>query len=106
MSFANRDGRQPIEESVHRLSARLRRRVGRVTGHDDRAVATATAEASRADELPESADETDGGGRAERGPVVLIDLIAEARVADLVQSGMLVEAGGAAVREHQTGGRD
>ena len=46
-------------------------------------------------------DETDRRGRAERGPVVLVHLVAQAGVADVVQAHELIEAIGAAVRQDE-----
>ena len=50
------------------------------------------AETGRAEELREAADEPDGRRGAERGEVVLIDAVAQAGVADLVQAEELVQA--------------
>ena len=73
--------------------AGLRRRVADAAGDDDRAVARRRC---RSPALPrycdEAADQPNGRRRAERGQVVLIDLVAQAGVADLVQADELVEA--------------
>ena len=41
------------------------------------------------------------GGSSERGPVVVIDLVAEARVADLIEAQELIETQSAAVRHKE-----
>ena len=52
---------------------------------------------ARANPLRQAADEPDRGGRSERGPVVMVDLVAQARIADLIESQKLIEAQRAAV---------
>src|SRR5712691_12755074 len=98
MAFPNRDGGQAIQESIHRLHTRLRGGVRGAAGDDDRSTAVTDAKAGRSHELRQSADQPDGRGRAECGPVVLIHLIPESGVANLVQTEKLVEAERAAVR--------
>ena len=56
-----------------------------------------TPKPARAEQLRQAADEADGAGGAERGPVVVVHLVAQPGVADLVQAAELVERHGAAV---------
>ena len=92
MSLANRDRRQPIEKPIHDLHRGLRRRVADAASDDDRSVPIAAAEAGTSEVLREAADQANGRRRAERRQVVVIDLVAQAGVADLVQAQELVEA--------------
>src|SRR2546425_4097840 len=75
--FANRDGWQPVQETVHHLQAGLRRGIGRTAGDDDGAITVAVAEAGGAEVLREAADQPHRAGRTQRGPIVAIDAIAE-----------------------------
>src|SRR3989442_4410868 len=90
--FANRDGRQPVQKTVHHLQAGLCGRIGRTAGDDDRAITAAAADGRRADVLREAADQAHGARRAKRRPVVVIDAIAEPRIADVIETQGLIEA--------------
>ena len=96
MPLTDRDGWQAVQEPAHDLKACLRCRV-RATGDDDRPIARATRIARAANPLRQAADEPDRGGRSERRPVVMVDLVAQARIADLIESKKLIEAQRAAV---------
>ena len=58
-------------------------------------------ETGRAEPLRQAGDQAHGRGRAERRQVVLIHLVAQARVADLVEAQELIETLGAAVRHDE-----
>ena len=58
-------------------------------------------ETSTSEVLRQAADQSNRGRGSERGQVVLVDLVAEAGVADLIESEELVEAVGAAVGHQQ-----
>ena len=61
----------------------------------------ATREASGANPLRQAADETDRSGRTECRPVVVIHLVAQTRIADLIEAEELIETQRAAVRHQQ-----
>src|SRR5581483_649150 len=92
MPLANRDGRQPIEEPIHDLHRGLRCRVAHAARNDNRSVPVAAAESGASEVLREAADQANGRSRAERGQIVLIDLVAQSGIANLVQPEELVEA--------------
>ena len=100
VSLANRDGWQTIQEPAHDLKACLRRGV-RAAGDDDRPVTRSIRKASSANPLRQAADKTHRSGSSERGPVVVVDLVAQARVADLIEAQELIEAQRAAVRHQE-----
>src|SRR5258708_2980336 len=85
VAFPDGDVGQAIQVSIHRLRGRLG---GRFThaARDDHGAPAASTEPGGSDELRQPRDETDGGGRAERRAVMLIDLIAEPGVAEPVQA--------------------
>src|SRR3990170_2186533 len=85
VALTNRDGWQAVQEPAHDLKACLRCRV-RATGDDDRPIARSTRIARAANPLRQAADETNRSGRPERGPVVVVDFVAQARIADLIES--------------------
>ena len=91
MSLANRDGRESIQETTHDLKAGLRCSVG-TAGDDDRSVARAARIPGAADPLCQTADETDGSCRTERGPVVVVHLVLETGITDLIEADELIEA--------------
>ena len=72
--------------------AGLRGGIGGAARDDDGAVARCRENPARADELSEPADQADGRGGAERGQVVLVDLVAQPGVANLIQARELVQA--------------
>ena len=63
--------------------------------------AIAAAQASTSEVLGQSADQSNRGCRSERGQVVVVHLVAEAGVADLIESEELIEAVRAAVWHQQ-----
>src|SRR4029453_5765048 len=101
VALPNRDGRQSIQEPIHHLQRGLRRSVAYATGDDDGAIAFAVGEAGAAEVLRQAAHQTDRRRRTEGRQIVLVDAIAESRVADLVQPDELIEPERAAVRHHQ-----
>ena len=104
MSLANRDGRESIQEPTHDLKAGLRCSVG-TAGDDDRSVARAARIPSAANPLCEAADETDGGCRTERGPVVMVHLVLETGITDLIEADELIEAAGFRISDLEAGRR-
>ncbi len=98
VALANRDRRQPIQKSVHRLRCCLRRDVSCAAGNDDRPVSLSGREAGRTDGLGKTADKANRSGCAERRPVMVVDLVFQSRIADLVRAGILVQAVAASIR--------
>ena len=104
MSFTDCDGREPVQESTHRLRRGLRGRIADISGDDDR---TAVAIGKPTTEiLRESRDQADRGGDTECRGVVLIDLIPQPCVADGVQPHEVVERIGPTIRHDDTGEAD
>ena len=101
MPLANRDVRESVQESTHGLRRGLRGRVADAAGNDHGAAAGPAAQSRAAEELREPGEQPDGGRRAEGGLVVLVHLIAETRVADLVESHELIEPVRPPVRQHE-----
>ena len=106
MALANRDRRQPVQEPAHDLHRRLRSRIANTAGHDHRPVRRRRPKTDIAQGLSEAADEADRSGCAERRQVVLVHAVAQARIADLVQPGELVEPVRPAVRHQEPVERD
>src|SRR4051812_4230394 len=92
MPLANRDRRQPIEKPTHYLHRGLRCGVADAARDDNRSIPVAASESGASEVLREAADQANGRGRAERGQIVLIDLVAQSGIANLVESQELVEA--------------
>lgn len=101
VSFPNGHGRKAIEESAHHLKGGLRRRV-RASCDDDGPIARSTRKPSTAEPLSQSADEADSGGRPERRPIVVIDLVPQPGIPDLVETHELVETQRAAIRHQES----
>src|SRR4051812_42352708 len=101
MAFANRDRRRTIQETVHHLQRGLACAVRGTASDDHRPVALARTEAGGTERLRQPSDQTDGGRGPERGPVVLIYLIAESRIANLVQARQSIQRERAAVWHHE-----
>ena len=101
MSLANGDGGEAIQEPAHDLKTRLRRGVG-AARDDDRPVAGSARKPCAANPLRQTADEADGGGRSERGPVVVVDLVPQTGITDLIEAHELIETERAAVWHQQT----
>jgi hypothetical protein len=97
MAFANSDRRQPIQESAHNLETRLRCCVSGAS-NDHCPVSTTIRESGGTKPLSEPANQTHGSRRPERGPVVLIHLVAESRITDLVEPHELIQSLSTAVR--------
>src|SRR5258708_11885152 len=94
MALADRDRRKNVEELVQNLRGRL--------GHASRKSLTHAVGAGCRDGVAGSgfrdgSQNTDGERDAEDAQVVVVDLIAQPRVADLVEAFELVEADGKAV---------
>ena len=79
----------------------LRRRIADTARDDDGSVAIAAIQSSTSQVLGQAADQSDRRRGSERGQVVMVHLVAEAGVADLIESEELVEAVRAAVRHQQ-----
>ena len=101
MPFSNRDRWQLIEKSIHHLRGRFCRRIAKPSGDYDGSIAGA-AEPDGAQVLAESADEPDRGCSSECCQVVVVDLVMKRGVTSLVQPRELIEADGAAIREHKS----
>src|SRR5688500_7612304 len=79
VSLAKCDGWHTSQRPAHDLEACLRRGVG-AAGDDDSPVTRSSREASSANPQREAADKTHRSGTSERGRVVLVDFVAQARV--------------------------
>src|SRR4029453_1666762 len=66
-----------------------------------RAVASTVGEAGTGEILRQAAHQPDRSRGTERGQIVVVDAIAESRVADLVQANELIESECPAVRHHE-----
>jgi len=101
VSLPDGDGRKPVQKPIHHLHRSLRSRIADTARDDDGSVSIAATQTSTSQVLGQAADQSNRRRGPKRGQVVMVHLVAEAGVADLIESEELVEAVRAAVRHQQ-----
>src|SRR5260370_14552405 len=98
MALADSDCRQNFKEFDQKLRGRLGHASRKSLTHE---VGAGCRKCAASPGFRDGSEDTDGERDAEDAQVVIVDLIAQPRVADLVEAFELVEAGGKAVRHEK-----